>query len=624
MIRDSTNNGFFTQTLNIYSSMLQAGLQANNFTFPLLLKACANINSLRLGTLLHSHVLQLGFQLDPFVQTALIDMYSKCSNLQASRKVFDEMPLRTLVSWNSMISAYSRASLVNEAVLVLKEMWVLGLELSASTFVNVVSSCSSLGQGLSIHCCVFKLGLLSDEIALANSVMKMYVKFGCVNEARLIFNEMGESSIISWTIIIGGFVNVGKVGEAFGAFNQMRRTGLRLDSVVFVNLILGCAQQPNFLLASLIHSLVLKCGCEEEDPIDNLLVSMYIRCGDLGSSRRVFDMVYEKNVFLWTSMIGGYARLGYPAEALNLFKKLLRTSVRPNEATMAAVLSACAALGSLTTGKEIEEYISVNGLESNRQVQTSLIHMFSKCGSIKKAKEVFERVTDKDLAVWSAMINGYAIHGMADEAVSLFQKMQHEEGIQPDTVVYTSLLSACSHSGLVEDGLRYFQSMQNDFGIEPSLEHYICLVDLLGRAGQFDLALKTIQEMPVQVQVHAWAPLLSGCRKHSNIELGELAAGKLMNSSSLSTGNHILMANLYTSVGKWKEAATARGLINDKQLVKEAGWSQVEMDGSVHVFVAGDESHLQSAEIYKILEDLNVMILEAGYAAKRGTDLSSL
>ncbi|KAJ0097072.1 hypothetical protein Patl1_27838 [Pistacia atlantica] len=100
-------------------------------------------------------------------------------------------------------------------------------------------------------------------------------------------------------------------------------------------------------------------------------------------------MVQEKNVFLWTSMIGGYAQLGYLTEVLNHLKRLLKTSVRPNEATMATILLAYAALGSLAMGKEIEEYILVNELESRRQVLTSLIHMFSKCGSINKAEEVF-------------------------------------------------------------------------------------------------------------------------------------------------------------------------------------------------------------------------------------------
>lgn len=617
MIRNSTNNGSFKETLNTYSSMLQTGVHGNSFTFPLVLKACANINSIWDGKRVHSHVLKVGFQQDTFVQTGLIDMYSKCSDLVSSGKVFDEMPVRvrSVVSWNSMISAYYRAGLNDESILVLKEMWVLGLELSASTFVSVVSGCG-LRQGLSMHCCVYKIGLLNNEIPLANSVMSMYMKFGRVNAARSIFDEMCETSIISWTTIIGGSVNVGNVNEAFDLFNQMRQMSVTPDLVVFVNLILGCAQVGNLLLALSIHSLVLKTGYDNEDPIDNLLLSMYTKCGDLESACRIFDAVLEKSVFLWTSMIGGYAQLGYPTEAVNLFKRFLKTSVRPNEATLATVLSACAELGSLSEGKEIEEYILLNGLESNRQVQTSLIHMFSKCGNINKAKEVFESVPDKDLAVWSAMINGYAIHGMGDQALSLFHKMQHVEGLKPDAVVYTSILLACSHSGLVGDGLSLFKSMQNNFGIEPRIEHYLCLVDLLGRAGRFDLALKTIHGMPVEVQAQVWAPLLSACKKHHNVELGEYAAKKLLTLNPGSTGNYVLMANLFTSAGMWKEAATARGLMDDRRLIKQPGWSQVEIDGSVQVFVAGDQSHYLSADIHKTLKELHIKLLETGYIAE--------
>lgn len=617
MIRNSTNNGSFEETLNTYSSMLQTGVHGNSFTFPLVLKACANINSIWDGKRVHSQVLKVGFQQDAFVQTGLIDMYSKCSDFVSSTKVFDEMPVRvrSVVSWNSIISAHSRACLNDEAILVLKEMWVLGLELSASTFVSVVSGCS-FRQGISMHCCVYKLGLLNNEIPLANSVMSMYVKFGKVNEARSIFDEIGETSIVSWTIIIGGYVNVGNVNEAFGLCNQMRRMSVTPDLLVFLNLILGCAQVGNLFLALSMHSLLLKSGYNNEDPLDNLLVSMYAKCGDLELARRVFDAVLEKSVFLWTSMIGGYAQLGYPSEAVNLFKRLLKTSVRPNEATLATTLSACAELGSLSKGKEIEEYIVLNGLESNRQVQTSLIHMFSKCGRINKAKEVFERVPDKDLAVWSAMINGYAIHGMGDQALNLFYKMQHVEGLKPDAVVYTSILSACSHSGMVDDGLSFFESMQSNFGIEPSIEHYLCLVDLLGRAGRFDLALKTIHEMPVEVQAQVWAPLLSACMKHHNVELGEYAAKNLLTLNPGSTGNYILMANLFTSAGMWKEAATARGLMDDRRLTKEPGWSQVEIDGSVQVFVAGDRSHHLSVDIRKTLKELHIKLLEAGYIAE--------
>ncbi|XWS13187.1 hypothetical protein CRYUN_Cryun36dG0016100 [Craigia yunnanensis] len=617
-IRNSTINGHFADTLKIYSSMLRnTRIHGNSHTFPLLFKSCAALTSLYDGTKLHAHVLQLGFQQDIFVQTSLLDMYSKCSDLASARNVFDEMLTRNVISWNTMISAYCRGFRVKEAVNLLKEMWVLGLELSASTFIGVVAACTNIQLGLSLHCFVFKLRLLQCEIPLANSVMNMYVKFGLIDGARSVFDTLDERSIISWTTIIDGYINAGNVGEAFNLFNRMRQlVGVSQDMVLLVKIISGCVQAGNLLLASSVHSLVLKSGYDGEDLMDNLVLNMYAKCGDIVSARRVFEMVDEKCIFLWTSMIAAYAQYGYPAEALDLFKRLLRTGLKPNEATVASILSACADLGSLSVGKEIEHYVKLNGLASNRQVQTSLIHMFCKCGSIEKAEEVFARVLDRDLAVWSSMINGYAIHGMGNEALTLFHQMQITDFFSLDHVVFTSILLACSHSGFVEDGLKYFKSMKKDYGIEPGIEHYTCLVDLLGRAGHFDLALKTIQEMPVQVQAQVWAPLLSACRKYRNIELGEYVARKLLDLNPGNTSNYVLMANIYTSGGKWKEASVTRSMMRSRGLVKEPGWSQVEINGYIHVFIAGDRSHHQSADIYKKLDELNIKLTEAGYIAE--------
>ncbi|XP_020221554.1 pentatricopeptide repeat-containing protein At4g19191, mitochondrial [Cajanus cajan] len=595
MIRDSNNNGFFAQTLNIYSSMAHSGVHGNNLTYPLLLKACANLASIQHGTMLHGHVLKLGFQADTFVQTALLDMYSKCSHVSSARQVFDEMPQRSVVSWNAMVSAYSRGSSVDQALRFLKEMWVLGFEPNCSTFVSILSGYSNLDsfkfhwQGRSIHCCLIKLGIVYLEVSLANSLMGMYAQFCLMDEARKVFDLMDEKSIISWTTMIGGYVKIGHAVEAFKLFNQMQHQSIGIDFVVFLNLISGCIQVGEFLLASSVHSLVLKCGCDVEDSIENLLITMYAKCGRLTSARRIFDLIIEKSMLTWTSMIAGYVHSGHPVEALDLFRRMVKTGIRPNGATLATVLSACADLGSLSTGEEIEEYIFLNGLESDQQIQTSLIHMYSKCGSIMKAREVFERVRDKDLTVWTSMINSYAIHGMGDEAISLFHKMTTAERIMPDAIVYTGVLLACSHSGLVEDGLKYFKSMQKDFGIAPTVEHCTCLIDLLGRVGQLDLAFDAIQGMPLEVQAQAWGPLLSACRIHGNVELGELVTDRLLDINPESSGSYVLMANLYTSLGKWKEAHMMRNLIDGKGLVKERGWSQVEVSHSYHAFAAGNQ-----------------------------------
>ncbi|KAF3438424.1 hypothetical protein FNV43_RR21186 [Rhamnella rubrinervis] len=605
-IRDYINAGLFSNVVNIYASMFQSGLHGNNFTFPLVFKACANLPSLGFAIQLHSHVIRVGFQADVFVQTALVDVYASCFCLGSSRQLFDEMPIRSLVTWNSMISAYSRAFQVNEAFMLLKAMGIHGIQPSSSTFVSILSGCCdpayrSLCQGLTIHSCAIKLGLTNSDIPLANSLISMYLHFRQVDGARFIFDNIEKKSLISWTTIIGGYVRVGNVGEGFCLLNQMRQTRAGLDSVMFVILVSGCGRERNILLASSVHSLILKSGSDNGEPINNLLVAMYANCGDLVSARKIFDMAHERSIFLWTSLIGGYTHLGYPTEALNLFYQLLVSATRPTGATIAVILSACADLGSLSMGKDIEEYILMNGLESDTRVQTSLIHMFCRCGCIKKAREVFDRVSTKDLVVWSSMITGYATHGMGKDALSLFCNMQ-SLGVKPDSVVYTSVLMACSHSGLVADGLKYFHSMQKDFGIEPTSEHYTCLVDLLGRAGLLNLALKIIQEMPVQVQVPAWGSLLSACRTYCNIELGEFVAEKLLNLNTERASNCVLMANLYTSVGKWKEAAMTRKLIKKQQLVKERGWSQVEINGSLHFFVAGDQAYPHSVDIYKKLE----------------------
>lgn len=620
MIRHSTNEGHFSETLKIYSSMLQSGLHGNNFTFPLVLKACSNLASAQAGSQLHAHLTQIGFQADVFVQTALIDMYSKCSLLGSSRQVFDEMPKRTVASWNSLIAAYCRVFCIAEAFFLFKDMFVFGFLPNSSTFISILSGSCSLDydyryQGMSLHGCVIKLGLTHYETPLSNSLISLYIHFGDAEGAHFIFNMIDEKSIISWTTIIGGYAGVGIVGEAFNLFNQMRQTSLSLDFIVFVNLIAACGQHGNLFLASSLHSLVLKSGFTDIEPINNSLLIMYARSSCLVSARKIFDLAHERSIFIWTSMISGYAKMGCPAEGLDLFKKLLGTDTRPTGATLAIILSVCADLGSLSMGVEIEDYILLNGLESDYQVQTSLINMFCRCGSVRKARKVFERVLNMDLVVWSSMINGYANNGMAEEAFSLFQEMQIS-GIKPDSAVCTSILHACNHSGFVADGLSFFLSMQKEFGIKPTLEHYTCLVDLLGRAGQLNLCLRTIEEMPIQLQAQAWGPLLSACRTYGNIEIGELVAKKMLDMNHGSSANCVLVANLYTSAGKWKEAAMARSLISDEGLIKERGWSQIEVNGSLHVFIAGDRSHVQSIEIYHKVEELTAMLIEVGCIAQ--------
>lgn len=577
-IRSSVNGGFFAESLETYSFMRHCGIHGNNFTFPLLLKACANLASIGDGTMLHAHLIRVGFESDIFVQTSLVDMYSKCSDLPASRQVFDEMPTRSVISWNSMIAAYSRGFGVNDALKLFREMLGVGFEPNSSTFVCLLSGFAdpthgSLFQGLLVHGCITKFQLHNDT-PVANSLMQMYVNFGQIDSACSVFYATSDKTVISWTIMLGGYLKSGVIAKVFDIFSQMRQNNVVLDRFVFVDIISSCIQLGNLFLASSLHSLLLKTGLNYEDPIGCLLISMYSKCGNLLSARAVFDLLSEKSIYSWTSMISGYANSGYHKEALRLFAMATQNNVRPNGAMLATAVSACAELGSLSMYREIEAFIQPNSVASDCHVSTSLIHLYCKCGSIEKAEKVFNSMIHRDLAAWSSMMNGYAMHGMGEEAINLFHEMQRS-GIKPDASVYASILLACSHSGLVEDGLKHFKNMQLDFGIVPTVVHYTCLVDILSRAGHLELALNTIQEMPTQFQAQAWAPFLSACRTYCDVGLGEVANRSILCSNPRNPVNHVLMANLYTYMGKWKEAATVRSLIADKGLVKEPGCSQL-------------------------------------------------
>uniref|UniRef100_A0A1D1Z0J7 Pentatricopeptide repeat-containing protein At5g39350 n=1 Tax=Anthurium amnicola TaxID=1678845 RepID=A0A1D1Z0J7_9ARAE len=580
MIQASVRDGLFSESLNLYCSMVSSGLHGDKFTFPFVAKACAKMKLLRDGSKVHAHSILMGYEGDIFVQTSLMDMYSKCSALRESRRLFDEMPTRSLVSWNSMIGGYGRGSLINASFELLGQMRGLGLRPNASTFVGLISGCSSpsgwaLPQGLSLHCYGIKLGL-STELCISNLLISMYMCCGLVDTALSLFELLEERSTVSWTTIIGGYVRLGDHRKALETFNRMRLCDIGLDAVSLVNLTSACSLSGSLPQASSAHALMIKSGCVGKSSTSNSLLNSYAKCHDLISARKVFDFIPEKDIFSWTSMLAGYVHNGCANRALGLFEKLLMEDIEPSEVTVTTILSACADFGSLDMGQKVEAYVKSNKLELSCRVQTSLINMYCKCGSIERAREIFHLAPHKDVALWSCMINGYAMHGMGREALTLYEEMKRQGEIVPDAIVFTSILSACCHSGLIEEGFKFFSSMQDDFHIDPSIEHYFGLVDMLSRGGQLDIALNVIQKLPTKVQTQVWSPFLSAYRSHCGLHLKDFGGENLPYMRPQNCGNYILMSHTFASFGKWKDAMEIRRLMDERGFVKKPGLSKLE------------------------------------------------
>lgn len=342
---------------------------------------------------------------------------------------------------------------------------------------------------------------------------------------------------------------------------------------------------------------------------------MYTKCKSIDVGRAIFDSILPKdrNVVTWTTMIGGYSQHGEANDALELFSQMLKEdrSVKPNAFTISCALMACARLAALRFGRQIHAYVLRNKYDV-LFVANCLIDMYSKSGDIDIARSVFDNMKQRNAVSWTSLITGYGMHGQGAEALKVFYDMR-KEGLVPDGITFLVVLYACSHSGMIDEGNKYFNGMIKNFGVIPGEEHYACMVDLLGRAGRLDEAMKLIDEMPMKPGPIVWVALLSGCRKHANVELGEYASNRLLEMESENDGSYTLLSNIYANARRWKDVSRIRSLMKHTGIKKRPGCSWVQGKKGHATFFVGDRTHPQSKQIYAILTELIRRIKVIGY-----------
>jgi pentatricopeptide repeat protein len=351
------------------------------------------------------------------------------------------------------------------------------------------------------------------------------------------------------------------------------------------------------------------------------MITCYAKQGDLVQARHLFDETSERDSICWNAMMDGYTQYGRPNDAVILFREMLKSDARPNEVTILSVLSAIAQLGCVTSGKWVHSFINNkhNRIVLNAKVGNTLIDMYYKCGSLEDACLVFDEIKKKDIVVWNSMIAGYAMHGQSQKALKLFD-MLRARGLWPTDITFIGVLNACSHAGLVEQGRRFFLLMEREYKMEPKIEHYGCMVDLLGRAGLIEEAYDLIKRMKgVEPDAVMWGSLLSSCRLHNNMVLGEKIANHVVSQGIANSGTYVLLSNIYAAVGNWEKVAWVRQLMKESGVQKEPGCSAIELNNKVYEFVVGDRSHPKSKKIYAKLDELSALIKAHGYVPN--TDL---
>lgn len=279
--------------------------------------------------------------------------------------------------------------------------------------------------------------------------------------------------------------------------------------------------------------------------------------------------------------------------------------MKPDHATLISILIACSCLAWLQQGRLTHAIAIKTRLESNVSLCNALMTMYSKCGSINESELLFEYLKNRDIVSWNTIIAAYSQHGRYLKVLSLFHDME-ATGFKPNGITFLSVLSACGHVGKVELSLKMFDMMLTKHGISPQAEHYSCLVDMLSRAGEFEKACDYIKEMPCKAENAVWGALLGACQMYPNVELGELAAKRLVQLDSRNSGAYVLLSNIYAASGMWGEVTRIRGLMKEQGVKKQPGYSWTEVANEVHLFLGGDASHPEIVRVKSELQRISL------------------
>jgi pentatricopeptide repeat protein len=453
MISSYNQNECFEEAMDAFINMQDSEVEPNEMTMISVLNSCARLGRLKEGKSVHCFVLRKAMDAaDLDLGPALIDFYAACWKISSCEKLVHLIGNKNVVSWNTLISFYAREGLNEEAMVLFAKMVAKGLPPDSFSLASSISASASAGSiqfGQQIHGHVMKRGFVDEFVQ--NSLMDMYSKCGFLDSAYTIFNKIRKKSIVTWNCMICGFSQNGLSLEALNLFDEMYENRHEFNEVTFLSAIQACSNLGYLDKGKWIHHKIIVTGNQNDLYIDTALIDMYAKCGDLETSRRVFDSMLEKSVVSWSTMIAAHGIHGQINVAISLFNKMVRSNIKPNEITFMNILSACRHVGSVEVGKLYFNSMTDYGIVPNTEHVASIVDLLSRAGDINGAYEIIKSIRRPvGASIWGALLNGCRIHRRMD----IIENIGEELGqINTNDTGYYTLLS-----NIYAEGGKWYES----------------------------------------------------------------------------------------------------------------------------------------------------------------------
>ncbi|KAJ4710675.1 Pentatricopeptide repeat-containing protein [Melia azedarach] len=498
LISGYAGHGSVNEAVNVYNLMLKDGLgNLNRITFSTMLILCSSRGLVDLGRQIHGQIVRFGFGSYVFVGSPLVDMYAKLGLIYDAKRVFDEMPERNVVmyntiitgllrcglvqesvrlfhgmkdkdsiTWTTMITGLTQNGLYREAIDVFREMRLEGLAMDQFTFGSVLTACGgllALEEGKQIHAYIIRTDH-KDNIFVGSALVDMYCKCKAIKSAESVFWRMSWKNVISWTAMLVGYGQNGYGEEAVKIFSDMHRNGIEPDDFTLGSVISSCANLAGLEEGAQFHGRAIITGLISFITVSNALVTLYGKCGSIEDSHQLFNEMNIKDEVSWTALVSGYAQFGKANEAIDLFEKMLAHGFKPDGVTFIGVLSACSRAGLVEKGRQyFESMVKKHRITPIHDHYTCMIDLLSRAGRLEEAKSFINKMPFQPDAIgWATLLSSCRTHGNVEIGKWAAESLLELDPQNPASYI---LLSSIYASKGKWDHVSYLRRRMRDKGV---------------------------------------------------------------------------------------------------------------------------------------------------------------
>ncbi|XP_011095712.1 pentatricopeptide repeat-containing protein At3g24000, mitochondrial [Sesamum indicum] len=508
-------------------------------------KGFSQITREEVGKALHAVCVKVWTQLSIFHTNTLINMYSKFGDMRYAKQVFDRMPERNEASWNNMISGYVKAGWHVEAAGLFLEMWSQGFELNGYNIPSLLTACSRSGrmlvQGLQIHSLVLKNGLIYD-VFVGTSLLHFYGGYGLISDAQILFEDMPDKNVVSWTSLMVNYADAGSLNEVINLYQRMRRKGVCCNQNTFTTVISTCGALDDEVLVHQVLGHVIKSGLQTDVSVANSLISIFGCFSKVEVASYIFNNMEERDTISWNSILAAFAHNWLSEESLRYFHLMRINHGKIDENTLSIVLSICDSVDYLNWGKGIHGLVLKLGLELDICISNTLLTMYFETGRYEDAENLFHYMPQKDLISWNSMMAGYVLGGKCLDALSVFRDLLCM-GNTINFVTFASALSACGNAEFLSEG-RVVHALVITSGLHGNMVVGNALVTMYGKCGMTHDAKNVFKQMS-EKELVTWNALIGGYAENEDVDEA-IKTFKLMRERGIPP-NYITLINVLGS-----------------------------------------------------------------------------